>query len=209
MALPSSGPLSINDMRNFFGVPNSDLNVFHRNYGIVPSYMTQIPDSGPISIAHFYGAENGYVPSGPLVWYENFPINTGGRGEGFYRVAGQWQAQKSGRVRVNYYGEVAGGVGGPGEEPFYDSEGTIIGYRPAKEGVKLWDIQLRLLRGGGVVGLIAQNARMSGGNSVGNVYLSGEWEVDVLPGDVIQGYIYIWGAYGSDHVEAGHLYVWG
>jgi len=61
MALPVSGPLSINDIVGEFGgtAPHS-LSEYYRGGGLVPNIAanSSIPTSGTISIGNFYGAQN-------------------------------------------------------------------------------------------------------------------------------------------------------
>lgn len=61
MALPSSGPISIQDIVNEFGGSGShSLSEYYRGGAFVPDTPTNsnIPTSGTISLADFYGATN-------------------------------------------------------------------------------------------------------------------------------------------------------
>ena len=57
MALQSSGQISLQDIANEFGgsAPHS-INEYYRNGGLVPGNNTNIPTSGQIDFADFYGA---------------------------------------------------------------------------------------------------------------------------------------------------------
>lgn len=131
--------------------------------------------------------------SGTVQLAYTIPLNAGGVGEGFYRVVGSWTATYGGTVYVNYltWAEVE----------------------------KVWNMQFTRVRGG-VRTVIQGNsygsgALYSGGDSSGCFFnVPGPWvqyvgAVDVLPGDRLEGYCYLWGAFGSDHIEGGNFNVWG
>ena len=66
MALPSSGPLSLNDIQGEFGGTNPiGMNEYYAGGGLVPSGTTgtfgAVPSSGALSIQNFYGTSN-FVP---------------------------------------------------------------------------------------------------------------------------------------------------
>lgn len=59
MALPSSGPIDFGSIQTEFGGTNPiGINEYYRNGGLVPSNNTNVPTSGTISLANFYGASN-------------------------------------------------------------------------------------------------------------------------------------------------------
>ena len=63
MALPTSGPLSLNDIQTEFGGSNpASLSEYYAGGGLVPSGTTgtfgAVPSSGTISIQNFYGTSN-------------------------------------------------------------------------------------------------------------------------------------------------------
>lgn len=60
MTLQTSGPISIDDLKNEWQTTANDLMSYYRGGGIVQNQAPNlgIPTSGPISLADFYGAEN-------------------------------------------------------------------------------------------------------------------------------------------------------
>ena len=81
MTLPSSGPLSIEDIANEFGgtAPHS-LSEYYRGGGLVPdSSLTQsIPTSGSINVSDFYGTTNYTTLEilGEVNWLQESTTNT-------------------------------------------------------------------------------------------------------------------------------------
>lgn len=61
MALPSSGEISIADLKTEFGSTANNLGAYYRGGGIVPDIAANsgVPTSGSISLADFYGAQAG------------------------------------------------------------------------------------------------------------------------------------------------------
>tara|TARA_B110000503_G_scaffold66842_1_gene104870 strand:- start:2914 stop:3462 length:549 start_codon:yes stop_codon:yes gene_type:complete len=75
MALPGSGTISINNIRNEFGASGSpDMAEYYRGGARVSWNNVNVPTSGTISLSNFYGAQNGYL----------IQQGSGGTG-GFYR----------------------------------------------------------------------------------------------------------------------------
>jgi len=59
MALPSSGPISLQMLQDEFGGSNPiSLSEYYRNGGLVPGNNTNVPTSGAISLSNFYNAVN-------------------------------------------------------------------------------------------------------------------------------------------------------
>lgn len=77
MAIPGSGPISLNTIAGEFGgsTPHS-INEYYRNGGRVPSNNTNVPTSGQISFSNFYGAQNSVTVnasnSGSRVYASNY-----------------------------------------------------------------------------------------------------------------------------------------
>lgn len=74
MALQTSGPISINDLKTEFNATANDLFSYYRNGGIVDSRAANlgIPTSGAISLADFYGAEGDSADVTPSnTWWNN------------------------------------------------------------------------------------------------------------------------------------------
>jgi len=62
MALPGSGTISINDIRNEFGASGEpDMAEYYRGGARVSWNNTNVPTSGTISLSNFYGTQNGYL----------------------------------------------------------------------------------------------------------------------------------------------------
>jgi hypothetical protein len=72
MPLPTSGPLSLNDIQTEFGGTNPiGLNEYYAGGGLVPAGTSgtfgAVPSSGAISIQNFYGTSKVLVPTGLIV----------------------------------------------------------------------------------------------------------------------------------------------
>ncbi len=131
--------------------------------------------------------------SGTVQLAYTIPLNAGGVGENFYRIVGSWTATYGGTVYVDYL--------------------TWAGAE------KVWDMQFTRVRNSVrttiQVNSYGSGAFYTGGDSSGCYFtVPGPWvqyvgAVDVLPGDKLEGYCYLWGAFNSDHIEGGNFNVWG
>jgi hypothetical protein len=117
MPLPSSGPLSLNDIQTEFGGSNPiSLNEYYAGGGLVPAGTTgtngAVPSSGAISIFNFYGTSN-VVP----YWSENY--NIGGNPAAYpqgrpYVVGGNllWAEQDyTGNPQITYINSINASTG--------------------------------------------------------------------------------------------------
>jgi hypothetical protein len=131
--------------------------------------------------------------SGTVQLAYTIPSQAGGVGEGFYRVVGSWTATYGGLVYVDYL--------------------TWAGSE------KIWNMQFTRVRAGVRTVITSRSyesgAFYSGGDENGcNFSTIGPWvqyigAVDVLPGDRLEGYCYLWGAFGGDAIVGGNFDVRG
>jgi hypothetical protein len=222
------GPISILDLKNEFGASN-DLASFYQSGSRVPTntqgnpfgVLTLIPTGGSISLNNFYGATkppvygtyfgqqcsginmigtyaNGtggsyeavieynsaacgymppYSPTGPVIYDYTISVGEGGVGEGFFRVAGSWTAAKAGQVTVNYW--------------------------VAATNAKVNDLQITKVDTAGNRVILLNSA--TSGSNYSPSYLNYIGVVNVLPGERIEGWVYLWGAYSSDGITGGQL----
>lgn len=183
--LPSSGAISLSDIAGTMGgsTPYA-LSNYYSGGANVPANTPPgtIPTSGTISLGNFYsaGKYRDYGTSGDVQLAFTIPNGEGGTGEGFYRVVGTWTATYGGTVYAQYY------------------------TYPTSE--KVWDLQFRKVSGGTPT-ILAQST--GSGGSFQNPSVTFNGSVDVLPGDVLQGYCYLWGNFGSDHILGGYFNVYG
>lgn len=70
MALQTSGPISINDLKAEFSSSSNNLRAYLKNTGIVPNIPDNsgVPTSGPLSLTDFYGAVNADVTPNSVDW---------------------------------------------------------------------------------------------------------------------------------------------
>jgi hypothetical protein len=70
MALQTSGPISINDLKAEFSSSSNNLRAYLKNAGIVPNIPdnSAVPTSGALSLTDFYGAVNADVTPNSVNW---------------------------------------------------------------------------------------------------------------------------------------------
>jgi hypothetical protein len=94
MVLPSSGLISLLDIQNEFGGTNPiGINEYYRNGGLVPGNNTNVPTSGIISLADFYGAVNEIVK---YITSTSTNVNASS-----YFTAGEWSSSAPKRLVIN------------------------------------------------------------------------------------------------------------
>jgi hypothetical protein len=94
MVLPSSGLISLLDIQNEFGGTNPiGINEYYRNGGLVPANNTNVPTSGIISLADFYGAVNEIVK---YITSTSTNVNASS-----YFTAGEWSSSAPKRLVIN------------------------------------------------------------------------------------------------------------
>lgn len=102
MPLPSSGPLSINDIAGEFGgsTPHS-MSEYYAGGGLVPANTSgtfgQVPSSGQISIQNFYGTQALVAPTAP----QSVTTSTDYEGTGG-KIIVTWTAPASGAPLTSY-----------------------------------------------------------------------------------------------------------
>jgi hypothetical protein len=140
-----------------------------------------------------------YVASyGTLQYQKNLSRNEGGIGEGWYRVVGLWYPQYPGTVRVSGWVQpgqpvmvsTPAGSGGGGSSGTWERED--------------WGGCSKIFRIGVYVDetLVADTIVFSGG-LVRNETGWYDSTVSFTAGQSVSVRVYLWGAYGSDHVNAG------
>jgi len=94
MALPSSGPIDLGSIQTEFGGVNPiGINEYYRNGGLVPSNNTNVPTSGTISLADFYGAINEIIK---YITTTSTNVNASS-----YFTAGEWASSAPKRLIIN------------------------------------------------------------------------------------------------------------
>ena len=123
MTLPTSGPISLNDIQTEFGgsAPTS-LSEYYAGGGLVPSGTSgtngPVPSSGPISLASFYGTSNA-----PTITLSNHGI--------VYASGGLFQAQTAYRVANDafvYQGAGTFSLSYTQDEQWNSQPGTVSSY---------------------------------------------------------------------------------
>ena len=94
MALPSSGPIDFASIQTEFGGANPiGIDEYYRNGGLVPGNNTNVPTSGTISLADFYGAINEIIK---YITTTSTNVNASS-----YFTAGEWASSAPKRLIIN------------------------------------------------------------------------------------------------------------
>jgi hypothetical protein len=131
MALPTSGPLTLEQIAAEFGRGNPvSLLSYYRGGGIVPnaSVNQNVPTSGPISIKNFYGATNRVSISTVISSNAtNYVLTPPG---GYVPGITDWTVTVNGGVTLNASGSNALSLNGgltTGDRLIFTNNGTIVG----------------------------------------------------------------------------------
>ena len=189
--LPSSGKITFDDIAGEMGGAKPyALNAYYSGGPNVPTNSPSVtppnivPAAGPISFTNFYGSAKykNQGTSGTTQLAYTISSGEGGVGENFYRVVGAWSATYGGTVYVQYYATATA------EKTYY------MYFQRVRDGVAT---NIASSTGGGGSGFVTPNP------------LTYTGPVDVIPGDVLRGYCYLWGNYGSDRITGGYFNVYG